>query len=286
MTELAGIIERLCRISERESGDPCAGCDWPERIGEDEWCMSPELISLHGTDHYDALSDGQRRRLSRFEAINFFSLNIHGERMLVAGIAQRLYRAGHDQTSRYLHHFLAEENRHMVLFAEFCRRYGGKVYPEKKFAVPRAYLSGEEDFLFFAKVLVFEDIVDQYNQIMAADQRLAPIARHINRTHHHDEARHLAFGRRIVTDLFEKHAPRWSAAELARARAELAAYFTACWKEYYNPDAYRDAGLPDPYGLYGRSFDHPAQRAHRAAVSKPIIDHLRAQGIMGEGSAL
>lgn len=282
MSELTVLIGRLCRISASEAGGARANIEWPERIGADEWCMSPELLSLYGTPFHDALSDDGRRRLSLAEAVNFFSLNIHGERLLIAGIARRLYRDGHDEISPYLHHFLEEENRHIAMFAGFCRRYAGKFYPDRKLAIPRAYAPGEEDFLFFAKVLVFEEIVDQYNQIMAADRRLAPVIRDINRTHHRDEARHLAFGRSLVVQLFEQHAPRWSAEELGRVRSELAAYFAAAWKEYYNPDVYRDAGVPGPYETCLHAYDHPRCRAHRAACSRGVLAHLRGHGILEE----
>lgn len=286
MRDLAGIVERLCRISDAAAQAARTGCDWPERIGGDEWCMSPELVSLHGTEIYGALGRAQRRRLAFVEAVNFFSLNIHGERTLIAGIAQRLYRTGGGAVERYLHHFLAEENRHMTLFAEFCRRYAGKIYAERKLALERAYAQGEDDFLFFARILVFEEIVDRYNRAMAADRRLAPIARQINRLHHRDESRHLAFGRRLVIGLFERYAPRWSADELGRVRAELAAYFAVCWREYYNPEAYRDAGLDDAYGLRARLLAHPARRRHHAELSRGVVEHLRRHGILTAEPAL
>lgn len=282
MSELNVLIGRLCRISASEADGTRAGIEWPERIGANEWCMSPELLSLYGTPFHDALSDDERRRLSLAEAVNFFSLNIHGERLLIAGIARRLYQNGHDGISPYLHHFLEEENRHIVMFAGFCQRYAGRIYPDRKLAVPRAHAPGEEDFLFFAKVLVFEEIVDQYNQIMAGDRRLAPVVRHINRTHHRDEARHLAFGRSLAAQLFEQHAPRWSGEELGRVRAELAAYFTAAWKEYYSPDAYRDAGVPAPFETYRQAYDDPRCRAHRTEISRGVIAHLRSHGILDE----
>lgn len=277
MSDFAAIVERLCRISEAA---PSAGCDWPRRIGADEWCMSPELVSLHGTESFEALDQAQRRRLAAAEAVNFFSLNIHGERALVAGIAQRLYRTGSDSHERYLHHFLAEENRHMALFAQYCLRYAGRIYSDRKVALANAYSQAEDEFLFFARVLVFEEIVDRYNQAMAQDGRLAPVVRRINRLHHRDEARHLAFGRRLVVELFERHAPAWSAGELAHARAELAAYFRLCWSEYYNPDAYRDAGLAEPYSLRTRALSHPARRRHHAEFSGPVVEHLVRHGIL------
>jgi hypothetical protein len=286
MSDLDALLERLCRVSVGASGDLCAGCDWPQRIAPHEWCMSPELISLHGTAVYASLDEAQARRLSLYEAVNFFSLNIHGERALVAGIAERLDGRGGDSVSRYLQHFLAEETRHMALFAQFCRRYAGKVYREKKFALPRAYAAGEAEFLFFARVLVFEEIVDGYNCCMAGDRRLAAIARQINRLHHRDESRHLAFGRHIVAQLFEQHAPHWSASELDRVRAELSAYFGACWSEYCNPDAYRDAGLGDPYAARALALGDAARRQHRAAFSAAPIAYLREHGILTAEPAL
>ena len=282
MTEFTRLIERLCRISELDAAREDARCAWPDRIHDGEWCMSPELVSLYGTGAYEALSDEARRRLSLWEAVNFFSLNIHGERMLVAGIAHRLHRAGHEATSAYLHHFLDEENRHMALFAEFCHRYGGKIYPEKKFALERSFDQGQEDFLFFAKVFVFEEIVDRYNRIMAEDTRLAPVVRYINRTHHRDEARHLAFGRSLIVQLFGDFSPKWGVDELARVRADLSAYITAVWREYYNPDAYRDAGLSNPFDHYRHCMQDPQCRAHRRAFSQSAVSHLLQHGILLE----
>ena len=57
MSEMNVLLGRLCRISASESGAPRAAWEWPARIGADEWCMSPELLSLHGTPFYDALDE-------------------------------------------------------------------------------------------------------------------------------------------------------------------------------------------------------------------------------------
>jgi hypothetical protein len=258
---------------------------WPQNLGPDDWCMSPELLSLYGTEIYDALDERQRRRLSFFEAVNFFSLNIWGERQLIAGIAPRLYAKDCDAISRYLQHFLAEENRHMAMFAEFCGRYAGKVYRQKTWQVPRAHAEGEEEFLFFARVLLFEEIVDRYNVAMAGDSRLPPIVRHINRTHHRDESRHLAFGRRRVVELFERYAPKWSPEVLATVRGELEAFLAASWREYYNPDAYADAGVADAYGCRQRLLAHAARHRHHTAFAAESIAYLRRHGILGAEAA-
>lgn len=284
--ELTPVVERLCDLSQRQYANPYAEIEWPERLDPDQWFMSPELISIHGTDAYDALSDLDRRRLSFFEAVNFFSLNIHGERPLVEGLARRLYRKGHQAIASYLHHFLDEENKHMIYFGGFCTRYAGKIYPDKKLTVPRTYAPGEEDFLFFAKILIFEEVVDVYNIRMAQDARLAPLARRINLLHHLDEARHLVFGRLLVQTLWREHAARWSGATVQALRDYLAAYLVATWQEYFNPDVYRDAGLEDPFGLRERAFVHPAARAQRRGISAGCVRYLIQNGILLEEPAL
>ena len=58
---------------------------------KEQWFMSPELISIYGTSEYDKLDLKQKQILSFYESVNFFSLNIHGEKSLVEGIAHRLY---------------------------------------------------------------------------------------------------------------------------------------------------------------------------------------------------
>jgi len=173
----------------------------------------------------------------------------------------------------------------MALFAEFCGRYAGKVYRQKSWRAPRAHAEGEEEFLFFARVLLFEEIVDRYNVAMAGDSRLPPIVRHINRTHHRDESRHLAFGRRRVAELFERHAPGWSPEELARVREELAAFLDASWREYYNPEAYADAGVSDAYGFRQRLLADEARRRHHAAFSAVSVAYLRQHGILAAEGA-
>lgn len=255
---------------------------WPERLPDDAWCMSPELVSLHGLPAWDALDEAGRRRLAFFECVNFFTLNIHGERALMEGIARRLYVKDLAEHAHYLHHFLAEENQHMTWFGGFCRRYAGKIYPDRKLVLPREHAPGEEDVLFFAKVMIFELLVDTFNRRMAKDERLHPLAREINRRHHEDESRHLAFGRLLVEELWRRHAPAWSEATRAAVPAYLAAYLTATWKEYYNPDVYKDAGVAaggDAARLAREAFASDVARARRAEIETRCVRVLRDLGL-------
>jgi hypothetical protein len=281
MKDLGNVVERLCEISRNDFSNPF-DFDWPQSLELDQWFTSPEFISLYGTKFYESLDEPARKRLSFYEAVNFFSLNIHGEKPLVEGLAQRLYDSGSDGTSAYLHHFLDEENKHMVYFAGFCLRYAGKIYPDKKMILPREYEPGEEDFLFFAKVLIFEEIVDLYNIRMSQDERLVPVVRQIHWLHHRDEARHLVFGRRFTAELFERYKNKWSPPVLQGVRDYLSEFLTATWKEYYNPDVYRDAGLMHPYQVFVEAFDDPRCRSHREQISAGCIRYLMEHDMITE----
>lgn len=287
MDPLAKTVARLSASSRRNLADPHGAIDWPETMERPQWFTSPELISLRGTPRWDFLDEAQRQDLSFWEAVNFFSLNIHGEKALMEGLAQRLYRPGLEETAEYLHHFLDEENKHSVWFGTFCVRYAGKIYPDRKVAFPPVELAeGEEDFRFFARVAVFEEIVDRYNMMMGKDDRLAPVVRSINAHHHADETRHLLFGRRVVEHLWQRHSPSWTDETIAAVRAYLAAYLVSTWREYYNPDAYRDAGLEDPWRVARETWDDAATREHRRRLSRQCLAPFLAAGILDLEPAL
>lgn len=280
--ELKSTVQKLSDLSREAYANPYTSLRFPAAvsIGE-EWFTSPELISVAGTADYENLDEQQKMSVSFFDAVNFFSLNIHGEKALLEGLAHRLYASSLSDLSPYLHHFLDEENKHMVYFAEFCTRYAGKIYRDRKVVFPRQYAPGEEDFLFFARVLIFEEIVDFFNRRMGRDERLNAVARQINQMHHDDESRHLVFGRKVVRELFDQHRARWDDETLGRIRESVTAHYNAVWREYYNPDAYGDAGFPDPYEIADSAFSRAdAPRALRRKASKSSIDHLTSVGVL------
>jgi P-aminobenzoate N-oxygenase AurF len=282
MKTLTETAQRLSEASNRDAGNLADVLSWPEKLSQVQWFMSPELLSIYGNKSYANLTDDQRKVLSFFECVNLFSLNIHGERMLIEGIARRLYKESSADIAQYLHHFLDEENKHMSYFGGFCTRYAKKIYPSKHVSLPRQFAKGEEDFLFFTKVFIFEEIIDKYNVHIMLDEKVNELARRINYLHHKDEARHLVFGRKVVLDLFERYAPAWSDQELERVREQIAGYALTLQREFFNPSVYRDAGLEDPYGLAETAFSHPAARLRRQKMSRPSISMLVKNGILTE----
>ena len=275
-TELA---PKLSTASIRKAWDVYSAFDWPETLPEDAWYMSPELISIYGTPYWESLTEAQQKKLSFTEICNFFSLVLQGERPLVQGLTHRLYlKKTEPEVSRYLHHFIDEENKHMVMFGTFLYKYFGKVYPEKKINIPREYAKGEEDVAFLCKALVVEEYGDYYNIVMWHDKNIHPLISEINRVHHMDESRHLAFGRVRLAETFAANSKSWSAEELAGFRTWLTDYLKSSWGDYYNPTMYKDAGLDDGYELRQLALESAGELRRKA--SQRLVDLLLETGML------
>ena len=281
MTQIAEVAQKMTRASKKFFYDPSTKLDWPERLDASEWTMSPELVSLYGTELWAGMSEAEQKKLSFYETGGFFSLVLNGERPLLEGMSHRLYTLEKNlEVTEYMHHFLDEENKHMMMFSTYCRRYLGKVYPEKKIPIARPMAKGEEDIAFFTKVLVVEELSDYYNVIMSDDDRLAKICRDLNRAHHVDEARHIHFGREYLKGLWERHASGWTQAEVDAFRSWLVDYINASWRDFCNPSVYRDAGIQDAYAAREMVLHSSVCRAHRNRASVRFLKNLVACEIL------
>jgi hypothetical protein len=279
---MSGTVERLNELSRAKYSNPYTSVEWPESVDpETEWFFTPELSSLYGTGHYATLDETGQRRLAFAEAANFFSLNIHGEKGLMEGLASRLYRPDLAPISGYLHHFLDEENKHSVYFGGFCQRYA-KIYRSRHVAFGGSPAREVGDLLFFAKVLLFEEHADRYNVLQSKDSRLHPLAVFINAAHHADESRHLVFNRAIVQAFWDTYRPSWDDATIADIRATIEQFFLVTWREYYNPDVYADAGFADPWQVAEDAWNSPAQRAHRRSISAKCLRFFISTGLLLE----
>jgi hypothetical protein len=270
------LIAKLARLTSASiQGDynPHTRFEWPASLPDAAWWMSPQLLSVYDTPLMRELEEPQLQRLSKWESLNFYSLNIHGIRELMIEVARRLHTPGYELFAEFFHRFLGEENDHMWFFAEFCLRYG-KIYPDKSVKLERAddgHSAEAENFLIFSRILMFEEIVDYFNTRMGKDESLPPLIRHINAVHHEDESRHIAGGRQIVATLFDRLAAKVSLAQLAQIGAYLKTYLTASVESLYNPGAYRDAGVPDAYRHRRELPQLPARKPHHQAFTQRTV---------------
>lgn len=269
----------LSRASIKKFYNPFADFAWPEQLEADKLAFARPLSTLNYLPAKVQLTYAQQEAYLLLECINFFSLNIQGEKALIAGMIMRLHDNYPAEVSSYLHHFIDEENKHMSVFAEFCQRYGQRIYASKKFSLAPGWASDAEDLLFFARIVIFEEVADYYNKAMLDDMTLDTTVRDVHRMHHQDESRHLAFGRQWVGELYQRAAAQWDDAKKAAIAEYLSDYMEATWREYYNPYFMKDAGIADAYNVSRQAFAHPAAVAFRSAVLEPCTALFKKQNI-------
>ena len=278
--EVATAVRRLTAAAENDYYNPYQTFDWPERIPEGALWMSEDLLTVHGTAAAAELDRDQYLALTKWESINFYSLNVHGIRELLQEVVQRIHAPGYEIPTPFFHHFLGEENEHMWFFAEFCLRYGGKLFPNRAMAFPAEKHSALLDnFIVFSRILIFEQIVDHFNSRMAADQALPETIRAINRVHHQDESRHIAFGAQLVRALWERLREAGDDRELTIARQYVEKYIATSIQQFYSVDAYRDAGIPEPFAFRSRVIADPARQAVHTSITARTDAFYRRIGL-------
>jgi len=275
----AAVLERLTEKSVTDHYNPYTHFDWPDSLPEEAYWMSPSLLSIHGTEFESELSESQKMALSKWESINFYSMNVHGIRELLTEVIDRIHTRGFEGPSEFFHHFIGEENEHMWFFAEFCLRYGGKLYSTLRLKGESEQDTDIANLLVFSRILLFEELVDHFNTTMANDELLHETIREINRVHHRDESRHIAFGRELVSMLYARARPAMSDEQLAEIESYLKGYVAVILNSFCSSVVYRDAGLDGIKGLRSRVLAHPGRRAAaKLAVRKPMSFFVK-QGI-------
>lgn len=284
----ASRLEKLIHLSRERYVNTFAEIEWPDTIPENEWWLSPELLSVHGTEFAETMSESQLKLLSKWECINAFSLNVEGERELISALSAQLYAPDLPHIESYIHHFIDEENKHLWFFAEFCRRYGGKLYSSKKMGVADERFCREMDFfLLFARIFIFEEIGGYYNVIAGGDERVSPFVRTIHQIHHADEARHITFGRAILAQSKEIAFGAAEPAEREAAVAHLQRFLRISIEALYQPAMYRDSGIEGGVAMRRQLLAHPAKREHHAsALLKRPLKFMNEIGIRLEGTNL
>lgn len=140
--------------------------------------------------------------------------------------------------------------------------------------------SNIESLMVFVRILIFEELVDHFNSKMALDDRLDETIRAINRIHHQDESRHIAFGRELVTVLFADVRKNASEEELKDISTYIRRYLTFSFESLYNPQVYRDAGIENPQQLRRELLDSPQRIELEKAVFRKTAKFLEKTGII------
>ncbi|MFS8184580.1 diiron oxygenase [Pseudovibrio denitrificans] len=259
-------IDRLMKLSLEHKGQ--TEFNWPVELSTDRMWCDEDLLTTYGTSFHDKLSYAEKCELSKWEAINFFSLNVHGIKDALKFVADCIYESRYIAVSEYLHVFMAEENDHMRYFAKFCLNYANTIYDTPSFLPPQDTDSLEKELYMFASTLIFEEFVDFYNHKVGKNDNVPKIIKEINHSHHVDESRHVSFGRHIVLSLFEELAPDDAKrVEVSNQILRIVEYFVGIM---YNSKCYDDARVFETCG-FSNSF--AMRNALRNSRERETVHH-------------
>lgn len=254
------ITNKLIEFSTAEHASTFNSFEWPEVIDESQYWFSPAALSIAGTEIEDELTDQQKIKLSKWECINSFSMNTVGERELIHSVTGVMDEMPLGEAKEYLYHLINEENQHMWYFQKFCMLYAGKVYSNKSLPMEAAKISRSLDhFMIFARILLFEEIGHYYNILNSKDELVHPFVREINQAHYNDEARHITYGRRLLSVLAKEALHTES--DIQYANTELAKTLIVNYNALFNPSMYRDTGLTSPMSIRSRLIEDPKRQS-------------------------
>ncbi len=201
------MVARLSRQSVDKHFDAFADVDWesPEMAISPEdprfvlWSSDP----LAATDWYRSQSPQVRSRVALHRVAAAMRIGWEFENVLQRGLLEYAFWLPNKRPEfRYIHHEIAEESQHTMMFQEVIDRSDldvrGMPLAVKLASRPVVWLSRLFPALFFLFVLAGEDPVDhlQRQQLRSGDTH--PVIERIMRIHVTEEARHISFARQYL----------------------------------------------------------------------------------------
>jgi hypothetical protein len=266
-------IERLSAVSVDRLFDPDQ--DLPGGVGDGQ-IIPDELLSTSGLDI--ELSPAERATLAREEVASILDAGVRFESALTAGFSMQIVAAHRltDPRVTYMLHELGEETRHSRLFIRLI----DQIEPEAKSPWHRQPVKGFIDlFIVFAMtmpaffcilVLAGEEIPDLFQKMASEHPLTDPFVREVNRYHRREEARHLAFARMTLPELWARAG--WFERMVVRHFGPVVV--GAMFDGMVHPGVYKRVGLPG-WKTWVAANHSKSRRELRQQALHPILEALK-----------
>jgi predicted metal-dependent hydrolase len=249
--------------------------------------LPKELLSVAGLEL--DLTEEQWIALSREELASILDAGIRFESVLMAGFGFILawQKDLVDPRVTYVLHEIGEETRHSRLFVRVIEQLSPKaVNPFTRglyarvdhFVTSRAIT---RKALFCVLVLTGEEAPDLLQKRSSEHRDTDPYVREVNRYHRTEEARHLAFARTILPEVWQEA----SVFERFVIRHFGPAIMTGIFDSLVHPGVYRAVGLPG-WRTWNKVRKTPARQDLRRNSFMPVCAALRAAGAFGTSGRL
>ncbi|MDA8365816.1 MAG: diiron oxygenase [Actinomycetota bacterium] len=280
-TQNTARIAKLNAASLRRVVEP--DIDVPGEVGSGP-VIPRELMSV--VDLGLDLSDDQWSTLGREELAAVVDAGIRFETLLMSGFSEMIAYAARmdDERIVYMLHEIGEETRHSRLFVRLL----GQLQPTavNPFARPMANLV----FRTVSRTLIHrptplcilvlagEEIPDLLQKKMAEHPETDGFIRDVSRYHRMEEARHLAFARTVLPELWER-APAVDRVLVSRV---LPLVIRTMFDGLIHPGVYRTVGLPG-WQTWRAVAASPSRVALRHEATRPVLAAMLAAGVVAPG---
>jgi hypothetical protein len=246
--------------------------------------IADELLSVAGLGL--DLTPEQKARLSREETAAMLSAGVAFEAILMAGFAWQVATTTTltDSRTMYMLHEIGEETRHSRAFVRVVQELGptaknplaGKIprYVQQKF-LPILIKSPA---LLATMILAGEELPDLLQKIASEHPDTDRVLAEVNKYHRMEEARHLAFARLTVGELYKKAGRR----ERLRIRLLAPLMIGGLFDTFIHPGVYATVGLPT-WKTWKAAKATDERRAIKYAAARPILKALVEGGVFAKG---
>ena len=232
------------------------------------------------------LTDEQKVRLSREEIASVTVAGIRFEAILMSGFAEQVAHSSAigDPRIVYMLHEIGEETRHSRLFLRLVEQLA----PTAKSPADH----GVANFLFrhvtralihrpatlCALVLAGEEIPDLLQKKLVEHPDTDPFLKSVNRYHRQEEARHLAYARMVLPELWEEAS--W--VDRVTVRHLLPFIIRTMFDWMVHPGVFETVGLP-AMATWRAVTKSRHQRDMRHQAIRPVLAALVTSGVIPTG---
>lgn len=273
---------QLLVASARHSYDPMVDIDWDAPLEEGKWFLAEKRCSLYGTELWDSLGLEQKILVSREELAASVAVGVWTEHILLHLVSRYVYKR--DVSTPQVQFALtevADEVRHMIMFAKLIEKIGNEIYPTPAKTLKNGLIL--KTFApvpaLWALILLTEEFFDRFQREQSNDESIQPVVRAVARIHVIEEARHISFAR---TEL-ERFVPTLSSFKLDLLRKFLANVVKSIREDRYNPLVYQRAGL-DPKVAVAQAKASPYGKQNAAYGAERIAAYYKRIGLIGGSS--
>ena len=281
-TAVESKVERLNTASIKRVIEPEDRFAWHEMT--DGQVIPDELLSVAdlGLD----LTPEQKARLSREETAAMLSTGVMFEAVLTAGFALQIAYGGNvtDPRVTYMLHEIGEESRHSRAFARVVQQLDPKAKnplnnPVLSFLERRMIpLVIKSPAFLTVMILAGEEIPDLLQKLASEHPDTDRVLAEVNKYHRMEEARHLAFARTTLGELYAES----SFITKLRIRYFAPIAIRGLFDSFVHPGVYATVGLPT-WKTWKAANASPSRVAVRYEATRPILKACIEAGIFKVG---